>query len=213
MGKSENSGTQSSEELNEFVVKQLGGGKSRREVVLELTEQGMTDSEAHQTVERVYFAMKKTAEEEEFSSGALVPGILGGVLAAAIGGVAWAGIGIATERELGLLAWAIGLICGMGVLLFAGRKKGFPLQIVAVVTSILGIVIGKYGLFYYYFQQSLLEEENGAELVAEYGLVSANMIQVFGENLSQMMAGYDLIWIGLAVVTAWGIPKPSSLQT
>ncbi len=213
MEKKEDSGTQSIDELNEFVEGQLGGGKNRREVVQELVDQGLTDSEAHQTVERIFFAMKKTAADEEFSGDALVPGILGGMLAAVIGGAAWAGIGIATEYELGLLAWAIGLVCGLGVVMFARGKKGMPLQIVAVVTSILGIVIGKYGTFYYYFQQSLLEEENGAAVAAEYGLFSGNMMQVFAENLPAMMGGYDLLWVGLAVVTAWGIPKASGLKT
>jgi hypothetical protein len=205
-------GTQSQDDLEVLISEQLGSGKNRTEVVRNLVQSGMTESEAAQAVERIYFQLKKAASEEEFSGGALVPGILGGVLAAVIGGAVWAGIAIASEYELGILAWGIGLICGLGVIMFASGKKGMPLQIVAVVTSALGIVIGKYGTFYYYFQDGLLQAENGAALAAEYGLLSLNMFLTFVANLPAMAGIYDLLWIGLAMYTAWGIPKASGLK-
>jgi len=206
-------GTQSKEEMEGMIAEQLGSGKNRTEVVRNLTQSGMTESEANQAVERVFFQMKKTAGEEEFSGSALVPGILGGLVAALIGGAIWAGIAIGTEYELGILAWGIGLMCGVGVVLFAGGKKGFPLQLVAVVTSVLGIVMGKYGMFYYFFHQGIMQEENGAAVAAEYGLFSGNMMQVFMQSLPEMASPYDLLWVGLAVFTAWGIPKASGLNS
>ena len=206
-------GTQSREDLEGMITEQLGSGKNRTEVVRNLVQSGMTESEANQAVERVFLQMKKTAGAEEFSGGALVPGILGGFLAALIGGAAWAGIAIATEYELGILAWGIGLICGLGVVLFTRGKKGFPLQLVAVVTSVLGIVMGKYGMFYYFFHQGIMQEENGAAVALEYGLLSGNMMQVFVQTLPEMVSPYDLLWVGLAVFTAWGIPKASGLKT
>ena len=206
-------GTQSQEDLEAMITERLGSGKNRTEVVRELVQSGMTESESTQAVERVFSQMKKTSSEEEFSGGALVPGILGGLLAAAIGGAVWAGIAIATEYELGILAWGIGLMCGLGVVLFASGKKGFPLQLVAVVTSVLGIVMGKYGMFYYFFHQGIMQEENGAAVAAEYGLLSGNMMQVFVQTLPEMVSFYDLLWVGLAVFTAWGIPKASGLKT
>ena len=80
------------------------------------------------------------------------------------------------------------------------------------MTSALGIVIGKYGAFYYYFQDGLLQAENGAALAAEYGLLSLNMFLTFVANLPAMAGIYDLLWIGLAMYTAWGIPKASGLK-
>ena len=204
--------TSSQEELIAAIARQLQEGKSRTEVVQSLVQSGMNESEAHQLVEKILFQMKKTAEEEEFSGSALVPGILGGSLAAVAGGAAWAGIGIATDYELGILAWGIGLICGFGVIMFSQGKRGLPLQIVAVVTSVLGVVIGKYGYFYYYFREGLLSREDGAELVTQYSLFSVDTIQMFTENMSLVMSGYDLLWVGLAVYTAWGIPKASGIK-
>ena len=161
MSKEEQGDASSPEAMIAAIAQQLQEGKSRTEVIQSLVQGGMDDSEANQLVEKVLFEVKKIAEEEEFSGSALVPGILGGSLAAGIGGAAWAGIGITTDSELGILAWAIGLICGYGVVLFSQGKKGIPLQLVAVVTSVLGIVIGKYGYFYYYFQEGLLSGEDG----------------------------------------------------
>lgn len=214
MQNKEESEAQVIEEVVNEIAEQLAGGKNRTAVVQDLVKAGLSESEAHQTVERIFIEMKKAAAEEEFSGDALVPAILGGVLAAVIGGAAWAGIGIATDSELGLVAWAIGLICGLGVVMFAGGKKGFILQVVAVVTSVLGIAIGKYGFFYHLVQQDILSDPNGGpEVAAQYSLFSADMFQLFMDGYTALMSGYDLLWIGLAVITAWGIPKASGLKT
>ncbi len=205
--------TQTKEDLEVMIAQQLESGKNRTEVVRGLVQSGMTESEATQSVERIFFQLKKTAAEEEFSGGVLVPGILGGMLAAVIGGAVWAGIGIGTNYELGILAWGIGLMCGLGVVLFSRGKKGMPLQLVAVVTSVLGIVIGKYGFFYYYFKEGMMGEEGVTpELLEQYSILSLDSIQVFMDNMSLMMSPYDLLWVGLAVYTAWGIPKASGIK-
>jgi len=208
----ENTGTQSKEELEVTIAEQLGNGENRTEVVRNLVQSGMTESEANQAVERVFFQMKKTAGEEEFSGSALVPAILGGLLAAVIGGAVWAGIAIWTGYEVGYVALGVGFLCGLGVVMFTAGKKGMPLQMIAVVTSVLGIVIGKYGTFHHFFHEGLMQAENGAELAAGYGLFSGNMIQTFMANMSSMAGGIDLLWIGLAVYTAWSIPKASGLK-
>jgi hypothetical protein len=205
-------GTQSQEGLEVMITEQLGSGKNRTEVVRNLVESGMTESEANQMVERVLSQLKKTASEEEFSGSALVPAILGGLIAAVIGGAIWAAIAIWTGSEIGYVAIGVGLLCGLGVVMLSQGKRGMPLQVVAVVASVLGIVIGKYGTTYYDYQQWLIEEGHPAATVEQYGLFSGNMMQVFAENLPNMMSGYDLLWVGLAVYTAWSIPKASALK-
>ncbi len=205
-------GTQSREELEGMITEQLGSGKNRTDVVRGLVQSGMTESEASQAVERVAFKMKKTAGEEGFSGGALVPAILGGLLAAIIGGAVWGGIAIYTGYEVGYVALGVGFLCGMGVVLFTGGKKGMPLQVIAIVASVLGIVIGKYGTYHHDYQQWLIEEGHPAATVEQYGLFSGNMMQVFAENLSGMMSGFDLLWVVIAVYVAWSIPKASGLK-
>ena len=60
-------GTQSQEDLEVRITQQFRSGKSRTEVVRDLVRSGMTESEDNPVVERIYFQMKKTAQEEEFS--------------------------------------------------------------------------------------------------------------------------------------------------
>lgn len=204
-------GTQTQDDLEVMITQQLGSGKNRTDVVRELVQSGMSESEANQAVERIYFQLKKAVEEEEFSGGALVPAILGGVLAAVIGGAVWGAIVIYTGYEVGYVAWGIGLLCGMGVVMFAGGKKGMPLQLIAVVTSVLGIVIGKYVDFFSWWKSGVAVDQ-GAEAAEAMSMLSMNAIQTFAANLNIMVSGFDLLWVGLAVYTAWSIPKASGLK-
>jgi hypothetical protein len=203
---------ESQEELEGTIAEQLGSGKNRTDVVRSLVQSGMTESEANQAVERVFSQMKQTASEEEFSGGALVPAILGGLLAAIIGGAVWGGIAIFTGYEVGYVALGVGFLCGMGVVMFTGGKKGMPLQMIAVVTSVLGIVIGKYVSFFDVVK-GVVAEEKGTEAVAEMSMFSVEMVQFFGENLTAMASGIDALWIVLAVYMAWSIPKASALKS
>jgi hypothetical protein len=204
--------TQSQDDLEVLISEQLGSGKNRTDVVRNLVASGMTESEANQAVERIYFQLKKSVEEEEFSGEVLVPVLLGGLIAAVIGGVVWGAIAIWTGYEIGYVAWGVGLLCGLGVVMLSQGKRGMPLQVIAVAASVLGIVIGKYGTYQHIFQESLMAMENGAAIAAEFSLFSVGMIQLFMADLSNMVGGFDLLWIGLAVYTAWSIPKASGLK-
>jgi len=204
-------GTQSQEDLNGTITEQLESGKSQGAVVRGLVLSGMTESEANQAVERVSSQMKQTAGEEEFSSGALVPAILGGLLAALIGGAIWGGIAIWTGSEIGYVALGVGFLCGTGVVLITGGKKGAPLQAIAVVASLLGIAIGKY-VDFFSVVKGITAEERGAEAAATMSLFSVEMVQFFGDSIPAMASGYDALWVVLAVYMAWSIPKASGLK-
>lgn len=205
-------GTQSQEDLEVEIAEQLEKGKNRTDVVRNLVQSGMTESEATQAVERVFSQMKQTASEEEFSGSAMVPAILGALLAAVIGGAIWGAIAIYTGYEVGYVALGVGFLCGMGVVLFTGGKKGMPLQVIAVVASVLGILIGKYASFFDVVK-GITVEERGAEAAATMSMFSIDMVQFFGENITAMASGMDALWIVLAVYTAWSIPKASALKS
>jgi hypothetical protein len=95
--------------------------------------------------------------------------------------------------------------------MFARGRKGLPLQLVAVVSAALGIFIGKYFTFYSALK-AYAAEEFGAEVVAQMSMLSPGVIQIFAESLGAMVSGFDALWVVLAVVTAWGIPKTKKLQ-
>jgi len=110
------------------------------------------------------------------------------------------------------MAWAIGGLAGFGVALFAGGKRGIPFQVVAVLSSVLGIVVGKYFVFFHYLKESIAEEY-GAEAASNLSMLSEAVIQFFLENIELVMSGFDFLWIILAVVTAWRIPQGLGIKS
>ena len=49
--------------------------------------------------------------------------IIGGLIAAILGGVVWAAIAAMTEYEVGLIAILVGVLCGYAVVLFLTNRS------------------------------------------------------------------------------------------
>jgi hypothetical protein len=122
--------------------------------------------------------------------------------AAAVGGVVWGLIAQSTEYEIGIVAWAIGWLAGTAAVFGARGGRGLPLQIVAVVAGLLGILLGKYLSF------ALVLQEVAEEVGAEIGLFSSEMRTAFRDDLGTVFGWIDLLFVGLAVYTAWRVPMP-----
>lgn len=104
------------------------------------------------------------------------------------------------------------MLAGFGVVLFARGKKGTVLQTIAVVTSVAGIALGKYVLFAEILRKVALERA-GAEAAARVTVLSAKIFGIFLQNLPQILSPYDGLWVVLAVLTAWRIPKGLGIKT
>ncbi|MCK4871713.1 MAG: hypothetical protein KAS72_03205 [Phycisphaerales bacterium] len=74
----------------------------------------------------------------------LIKGIIGGVIGATIGAAMWAAISYYTNYEVGIVAWGIGVLAGIGVRIGAGESLSGTTGILAAVIAILGVVGGKY---------------------------------------------------------------------
>ena len=126
---------------------------------------------------------------------------LGAALAAAVlGGVLWGLIVKWFDYEIGIVAWAIGFMAGTAVANVARGARGTHLQAIAVVGALVGILLGKYLSFAFAVQ------EDAQAVGVELGVLSGEMFRFFRENLSDVFGLFDLLWIGLAVFTAWRIP-------
>ena len=146
---------------------------------------------------------------EPVTASALPGALMGGAIAAIVGGAAWGLITAITGWEIGYVAWGIGLLAGFGVVMGSGGRRGTPLQLVAVASAVLGILIGKYFTFFQALKEWVAEEQ-GAEVAAELTMISVSGFQFFLGNIGVMLSGFDAIWVLLAVGTAWGIPKLNS---
>ncbi len=137
---------------------------------------------------------------------AILPALLGGGLAAAVGGGIWGLIVILTGYVIGYMAWGIGLLSGYAVVLFSRGGKGMPLQVMAVLSSVLGIAIGKYAIFFH-FAKKAVAKQHGEAVAANVSFLSEKVLQVFVNNIGSMLSGFDILWVFLAVITAWRIPR------
>lgn len=128
--------------------------------------------------------------------------LLAGLVAAVLGGVAWGLVVKHSEYEVGVVAWGIGLVVGFAVAAVS-RARGPALQAIAVACALVGILLGKY-LSY----ALVLQEEADAQGV-DVGLFSGDMWSFFREDLDLVFGWFDLLWIGLAVFTAWRALQPA----
>jgi hypothetical protein len=123
-------------------------------------------------------------------------------LAAAIaGGVVWALIVKWTGYEIGIAAWGIGFLTGTAVVFATRGGKGPVLQAIAIVSALLGILLGKYLGYAFDIQEQA--EEAGVSI----GLFSSEMRSFFREDLEHVFGLFDLLWVGFAVYTAWRVPQ------
>jgi hypothetical protein len=187
-----------------LVAEQTRAGTDKETIAAMLEDRGLDRVQARGFVDTVYPQLARVAEEERYTGSALGPGIAGGLIAAVVGGFLWGLIVILSEYEIGIAAWGIGFLAGFGVVRFAGGAKGTPLQVVAVVSSVLGIVIGKYISYAYFFKQAVSDRFD-----VDISYFDSEIFRAFRENLGDVFGGFDLIWAGLAVVTAWQLTRPS----
>jgi hypothetical protein len=142
--------------------------------------------------------------EERPAAAALVPALLAGIVAAVVGGVVWGLIVKWTDYEVGFVAWGIGFLVGLAVVT-AARTRGLVFQVVAVLCALLGILIGKYLSFVWVLQN--VADERLSENV-DIPVFSMDTVDLFRNNLDTIFGWIDLLWVGLAVVTAWRALEP-----
>jgi len=137
----------------------------------------------------------------EERSGAVLTAALAGLGAAIVGGVAWGLIVRWTDYEIGFAAWGIGFVVGTAVALGAQGRRGRPFQGLAIVLALAGIVLGKYLAFVWVGQDVL------GNVGLSLPLFSSDTARLFWDSRSEVWSAWDLLWAGLAVVTAFRIPR------
>jgi hypothetical protein len=191
-----------------LIAEQMRAGTDQETIAAMLKDRGLDRMRARGLVDTVYPQLARVAKKEHYTGSALGPGIAGGLIAAVVGGFLWGLIVILSEYEIGIAAWGIGFLAGFGVVRFAGGAKGTPLQVVAVVSSLLGIVLGKYISYAYFFKQAVSDRFD-----VDISYFDSDIFRAFRENLGDVFGGFDLIWAGLAVVTAWQLTRPSGVMS
>lgn len=149
---------------------------------------------------RTYFILGGNFSMENEGKNLSLP-IVGALLAAIIGGAIWAGIAIVSDYEIGIVAWAIGGLSGYLVYYLSKGEVAVSHQVIAVVGSLIGILLGKYFILGYYINDSIS------------GIFQGESISLFVDNISVLFGGMDIIFVLLAVATAWQLPAQLSQKS
>lgn len=189
-----------------FVVEQMRAGVDQETIVARLVERGTDPTEARRVVDTVYPEVMRAAEAELFEPRALVPAVLAGLAAAIVGGIVWALIVVQTGYEIGFAAVGIGVLAGFAVVFATHGRKGVPLQVTAVLASVLGIVLGKYFSYVWEFKDAV-REAFGDEAADQVSVFDSDLVRFFFEDADQIFGFYDLLWVAFAVYAAWRIPR------
>jgi hypothetical protein len=120
---------------------------------------------------------------------------------AIVGGVVWGLIVKSTDYEVGFVAWGIGFLAGVAILFATSGRRGLPLQLIAIVSALLGIVIGKY-LSFVWILDDLPE--------LDVPIFSRDTVDLFFDELGVVFDWIDLLWVGLAVFSAWRALEPQA---
>ncbi len=186
-------------------------GANTSAIAQQLVTMGMEPAASGQLVDQVSADVIRAARQQQPTASSALVGLLGGAVAAVLGGVAWGLVVTRINFEIGYMAWGLGWLAGFSVVLFARGKKGTALQLIAVVASVAGITVGKYIMFAEAMRQVVLERL-GAETAARVTVLSATVLKFFVNSLPKLLSPYDALWIVLAVLTAWRIPKSLGIK-
>jgi hypothetical protein len=143
--------------------------------------------------------------EDRPSAALVLPALGAGLVAAIVGGIVWGLIVKWTDYEVGFVAWGIGFLVGIAVLAATRGARGPVFQIVAVVCALVGILVGKYLSFAWVLQEVAERETQGA---IEISVLSMDTVDLFRDELDTVFDWIDILWVGLAVYTAWRALQP-----
>lgn len=119
--------------------------------------------------------------------------LIGGLVAALIGGALWAVIVVATKYEVGFVAWAVGGLVGF-VMSRVTPSRGQALGTLAALLAVVGLVVGKVLIVTVGTQrQAVLEVEADPELLAQAGLHDLRLIDAIPDQLQEHLdaLGFD----------------------
>jgi hypothetical protein len=128
------------------------------------------------------------SHSKKASSGLLIDNtlvaLLAGVIFVILGGMVWGLIAKYADMELGLVAWGIGVLAGLGIYLFTA-SRGILLGIAAALIALFGILSGKYFVAKWHFMPQLMSELNARD---GSSFIDPNKFKLTEENIKQIMS-------------------------
>ena len=114
--------------MRNFVAEKLASGADKESVVKELEKSGVQEDVANRLVDSISH-QPFAAPIEPTGTSSVQGAVLGGLVAAVLGGLIWGGLVILTGYEFGIVAWALGAVVGYAIVMFSKGEQGTPQQI------------------------------------------------------------------------------------
>lgn len=146
----------------------------------------------------------------EAQPSASVVALLSAAGVALAGGLAWAGVVIATRFDIGILAWLIGVATGLTVVHLSGGAVRTSDRVAAGALAAAGILVGKYVIFVHAVKVTF-----GGLLAARglnVGYLDTRQMSIFVHGLGQIVHPIYAVWIGLAFIAAFRITRPDAAR-
>jgi hypothetical protein len=181
------------------------------ELVCQLCGVALTPATAHSVsghaaCERCLDQIQAEIAEKEAGSSSVPVAAVGTLVGALAGAAVWAGVSISTGYAIGYIAVLVGFLAGKGATHATGGRHGRPLQIVAVAGALIGLLAANYAIFAHGMHTMVLEED-GTVLSYLDPFITSN----FMPYMQSKTGLFDLLWVFLAVSTAWRVPAGPQL--
>jgi hypothetical protein len=112
-----------------------------------------------------------------------------GLIGGSIGGAVWVLVAFAIHRQIGIIAWGVGALTGLGVAMAAGRRAGTASGVLAAGLAFCVILTSKLVVAILLVNQFAAHLESPAELEEQIVLIEAHEIAK-----EQQKKGVDLKW-------------------
>ncbi len=142
----------------------------------------------------------------------IIGALIGGLVGAALGAVIWAAVAYFIDYELGYIALAVGFLSGLFAVLFSGGRRGIPIQLIAILTALIGIFVGKYAAVYTIGIKAM-NEQAGRDVtrtvLENLPPLAPDTVSLVVQDIVAALQPIDALFVVLAVVAAISIAAAS----
>ncbi len=142
----------------------------------------------------------KSILEEQSANINLPFAFIGAIFGGAVGILAWWGVTVVTNWNIGIVAVVIGIAVAKGILFTTGGKRSIQLQVMAVGVSLISFLYANYLVL----RTFVIRENNELEEI----LTVIPNVDIFIEASRNSLDGMSLLFLGIVVWVAWQNLKP-----
>ena len=193
-----------------YVIEQIQNGQDDMAIELRLAANtGMSRSDAFEVVKEVHAYLAAVTEAGRLTVVSLFSALAGGAALAILGGVFFWSLVSKDNDDFGdlvFLSLILGGVTGFLVSWMSQRKTAVVYRGIAVLSTVSGIVLGKY-LAYVQFLKEAIREQSGEAAASTVSWFSQDIIDSFIDDFTIMFSGGDYFWGALAVFAAWWMSR------